>query len=365
LNHILEEQKEKIRLATEEKSKLEAAFASMVEGILVLDSEHRIEACNRSMRHMLGNRYGHMLGKTLLEAFRSVPLQTALNRFHDSDSFIAEGIALGDDDPIIVDVNIAEIRGLPDNAKKIIMAFHDVTRLKRLERMRSDFISNVSHELKTPLTAIIGYVETLQDGAMEDRPLANKFMGIIHDHAKRLDRLVNDLLTLSNLEQGDAKMLFEPLALHRVIDDILPIIQTKANEKGLTIVVDLPELLPQIIGDRDKVTQVILNVLDNAVKFTTSGHITIKTYSSGVEGYVTIQVEDTGLGIPKADIPRLGERFYRVDSTRSRELGGTGLGLSIVKHLMKAHMGWMEIQSQMGKGTIVSLTFPVVKQDKG
>ena len=123
LNHILEEQKEKIRLATEEKSKLEAAFASMVEGILVLDSEHRIEACNRSMRHMLGNRYGHMLGKTLLEAFRSVPLQDALNHFRDSDAFSAQGIALGDGDPIIVDVNIAEIHGLPDNEKRLSWLF--------------------------------------------------------------------------------------------------------------------------------------------------------------------------------------------------------------------------------------------------
>ncbi|MDQ5985594.1 MAG: Sensor histidine kinase RcsC [Syntrophus sp. SKADARSKE-3] len=362
LNHILEEQKEKIRLATEEKKKLEAAFASMVEGILILDGNHRIEASNRSMRHILGNRNENMIGKTLLEAFRSVPLQNALNHLQDSDAFFAEGITLGDDDPIIVDVNISEIHGLPGNEKKIIMVFHDVTRLKRLERMRSDFITNVSHELKTPLTSIIGYVETLQDGAIEDKPIADRFMGIIHDHAKRLDRLVNDLLTLSNLEHGDTEIRLEPLALNQVIDNILPIIQAKVNEKDLTIVVDLPESLPQITGDRDKVTQVFLNILDNAVKFTASGQITIKAYPSGAKDYVTIQVEDTGLGIQKSDIPRLGERFYRVDSARSREMGGTGLGLSIVKHMMKALKGWMEIQSQMGKGTTVFLNFPIVKQ---
>lgn len=358
INYLLQEQQEKIRLATEEKSKLEAAFASMVEGVMILDGENRIEACNQALGYMLGKTNHDILDKTILEAFHSLILQDALNQFRKSGEYTAEAISLGEEEPLIVEVNISYIKGLPSEAKKIIMAFHDVTRLRRLERVRSDFIANVTHELKTPLTAIIGYVETLQNGALGDGAVADKFLNIINDHARRLDRLVNDLLTISDLEQGEAQLHMEALPVHRIMDNVLPVIQERAEGKGLPIIVDLPPKMPVILGDRDKVTQILVNVLDNAVNYTSSGKITIKSISLDEEGYVALQIIDTGVGIPKNEIPRLGERFYRVDRARSRELGGTGLGLSIVKHLMKAHHGWMEIESSPGRGTTVTLAFP-------
>ena len=186
MNFILEEQQEKTRLALEEKSKLEAAFSSMMEGVLVLDRDNRILACNRTLRHMLGKKSEDVLGRTPLEVFHSAPLQNALGRFRHTGSPVREDISLGDDQPIMVHVHIAAIHGLTQDEQKAIMVFHDITRLKNLERMRSDFVSNVTHELKTPLTAIIGYIDTLQDGAIEDKDLSRKFLHIIHDHAYRL-----------------------------------------------------------------------------------------------------------------------------------------------------------------------------------
>jgi len=361
MNYILQEQQEKVRLAQKETSKLEAAFSSMEEGVLILNDESRIEACNPSLFGMLGKKPDDILGRTLLEIFRNAPLQDAMARFRESGAPVFTEVTLGEQQPITVNVHIADVRGLPDSEKKTIFVFHDVTRIKKLQRMRSDFITNVTHELKTPLTAIIGYAETLQDGAKNDPVTADKFLQIIHEHARRLDRLVNDLLTLSALEQGEEPLQLEALPHGHVIAEILPIIQAQADKKGLMIQTEVPDDLPLVQADRDKLSQILLNVLDNAVKFTASGHIRIQAAPTEQEGFLVIRISDTGQGIPKGEIPRLGERFYRVDRTRSRELGGTGLGLSIVKHLMNAHQGWMEIESQEGKGTTVSLFFPTAE----
>ncbi|MCX5830160.1 MAG: HAMP domain-containing protein, partial [Deltaproteobacteria bacterium] len=206
INHILEEQDEKVRRAQEEKSKLEAAFASMVEGALTLDRDNRIDQFNRSLRKMIGKRYEDILGKTPMEAFRSVALQDALVRFRESGQPVLQEIVLGDENPRIIDVNITAIQGFPGEEQKILMMFHNVTRLKQLERMRMDFVANVTHEIRTPLTAIIGYIETLQQGAVYDREKAEKFLQTIHNNAQRLNRLVDDLLTLSNIELGETKL---------------------------------------------------------------------------------------------------------------------------------------------------------------
>ena len=359
MNDVLQEQQEKIRLAMEEKGKLEASFASMVEGVLVLDSENHITASNRSLGRMLGKKPKEMAGKTPLEVFRSASLQDALNRFHQSGNIVHEEIVLGEEDPLTLEVYIADIRGLRAGQKMTIMVFHDVTRLKQLERMRSDFIVNVTHELKTPLAAIIGCIETLQDGAIDDTTVREKFLRIVHDHARRLDRLVNDLLALSALEYGETELRMELGSIATILEEILPMIHTMAEEKGIPIIQEIPDNLPPIKMDRDKVAQILLNVLDNAVKFTASGRIAVEASLTGEGDYLTLRISDTGQGIPQGDLPRIGERFYRVARNRSRALGGTGLGLSIVKHLMKAHGGRFEIDSHEGKGTVVSLFFPV------
>jgi two-component system, OmpR family, phosphate regulon sensor histidine kinase PhoR len=354
-----------VRVADEEKAKLEAAFASMTEGVLVINDQNRIEFLNRSLKEILKNEgITDILDKTPLEAFRNVELQDALDLFRDAGGPVLREISLGQEAPNILDVTISAVHGLPEGKQKTMMVFHDVTRLKKLEKIREDFVANVTHEIKTPLTAIIGFIETLEAGAVKEEETAKKFLHIISENAHRLGRLVDDLLVLSSIELGEMKLRFENVSIADAIDNVLSMFETKAAEKSLTIDKRVSDELPSIRADRDKMIQILVNILDNAVKFTPSGgKISIEALQDE-KGFVLVKVIDTGTGIQKSEIPRLGERFYRADKARSRELGGTGLGLSIVKHLMKAHNGSIDIESQVGRGTTVSLIFPQNKVPK-
>lgn len=358
INTMVTALQERIRAANEEKEKLVSAFASMEEGVIVIGGDNRIEALNRGMKEIIGARYGDIVGKTVIEAFRSVELHNALEKFRQDRQPALQEIALGDDNEIVLDVNISPVKPPPGEPPKTMMVFHNVTRLKKLERVRSDFVANVTHEIRTPLTAIIGFVETLQQGDGPDGETAKRFLQVIHDNAKRLSRLVDDLMTLSGIELGETKLQIAPLDMNDTLDNALAVFQAKALEKRIGITKNIPAEIPMLKADRDRVSQVFLNVLDNAVKFTPEGgRITIDAVPEG-DGWVKVSISDTGPGIPKKDIPRLGERFYRVDKSRSREVGGTGLGLSIVKHLMFSHGGRMEIESTQGAGTTVLLYFP-------
>lgn len=362
INDMVAELQDKIRQANDEKWKLRAAFAGMAEGVMILDAQHRIENLNKGMAAMIGSEYADIVGKSPLEVFRNVELQDALNRFRLAGDPVLQEIALGDDKPLILDVSISAVKNLPGQAPKTMMVFHDVTHLKKLERMRVDFVANATHEIKTPLTAIIGFVETLERGAIEDAAMARKFLHTIRENALRLNRLVDDLLILSNVELGETKMNLEALAVADVLERALTLIQANAALKNVSLRTELPAELPLIRADRDKAVQVLLNILDNAVKFTPEGGQVSITASEAQKDFITVRITDTGPGIPKSELPRLGERFYRVDKMRSRDLGGTGLGLSIVKHLMKAHQGSMEIDSTPGKGAVVSLKFPIFQK---
>jgi two-component system phosphate regulon sensor histidine kinase PhoR len=359
INEMVSGLQEKIRQANDEKWKLRAAFAGMAEGVMVLDAQNRIESLNKSMTKMISREYVDIVGKSPLEVFRNVELQDAMNRFRQAGDPVLQEIALGDDISLILDVSISAIKNLPGQAPKTMMVFHDVTRLKKLERMRVDFVANVTHEIKTPLTAIIGFVETLEHGAIEDAATARKFLHTIRENALRLNRLVDDLLILSNVELGETKLHIEGLSIADVLERALMLIQANATLKNVSLRTDLSAELPLIRADRDKAVQVLLNILDNAVKFTPEGGKVSITAHEDQQDFITIRITDTGPGMAKSELPRLGERFYRVDKTRSRDLGGTGLGLSIVKHLMKAHSGEMHIESTPGKGTEVSLKFPI------
>lgn len=362
INCMVGEHRERIRSVYEEKGKLESAFASMTEGVLVLDGQDRIELINSGLKNILIDEYTtDIIGKTPLEAFRNVELEDALDRFRETRTPVFEEIAFGEENPIILDVTISAVHGLPEGEIKTMMVFHDVTRLKRLEKMREDFVANVTHEIRTPLTAIIGFIDTLQGGALDEKETAKKFLQIISENAHRLSRLVDDLITLSSIELGEMKLQFEGVSVAEIVRNALPVFEAKTAAKSLIIDTHIPDGLPLIHADRDKVVQIIVNILDNAVKFTLDGGKISVAASEDGRGYVVIEVSDTGIGIPKMEIPRLGERFYRVDKTRSRDLGGTGLGLSIVKHLLKAHQGSMEIDSQVGSGTTVSLYFLIYR----
>lgn len=363
INYLVGELKERIRSADEEKGKLEAVFSSMEDGILVLDTHGRIEGINTAVQRIFGLSMGEMIGKTPLEILREIPLQHALDAFKETGVPLSREIVFENENPVVIDVTISAVQGLPPGQEKTMIVLRDITRIKKLERVRADFVANVTHEIKTPLAAIIGFIETLRDGAIDEKETAQHFFEIIQKHAERLNRLVDDLLVISNAELGEMRFSFESISLGGIIDTILPVIEPMALKKEIRIEADIPANLPPIRADRDRLHQIVLNILDNAVKFTPDGGtISIQGVDRN-DGTAAVIISDTGVGIPNGEISRLGERFYRVDKTRSRELGGTGLGLSIVKHLMAAHHGRMEIRSQPGRGTTVSLIFPVFQED--
>jgi two-component system, OmpR family, phosphate regulon sensor histidine kinase PhoR len=358
INYLVEELRSKVKLANEEKSKLMTAFTSMNEGVLIVNAGGVIEFVSPVLSNMLAIQYDEVNGKTLMEAFRSVDLQKTFLEFMETGANVSREITLGDMEPVILNVSISGVEDHPDEEKTMIV-FHDVTRLKKLEKIRVDFVANVTHEIKTPLTAIIGYLETIKDGAINNIAETKKFIDIILKQSQRLNRLVEDLLTISNIEMKEAKLDFEDVSLNMSMDNVISLVEAKAKLKNITIKNDLRENLAPVKADRDRLTQIFVNVLDNAVKFTPdSGSVVITADETG--DYTVVSVSDTGIGVPKDEIQRLGERFYRVDRSRSRDLGGTGLGLSIVKHLMIAHGGRMEIESQLGHGTKVSLFFPLL-----
>jgi two-component system phosphate regulon sensor histidine kinase PhoR len=238
------------------------------------------------------------------------------------------------------------------------MVLHDITELRRLERVRTEFVANLSHELRTPLTAIRGYLETLLEGGLDERDNARRFLEIVFRHTERLGRLLDDLMDLSNIELGKVTLEVEPTDLREALEPVLAIMRPRAEAKGITLSLDVAPDLPPVRADRDRLSQVLINLVDNAVKFTAEGG-RVSVTAAALDKMVEVAVADTGAGIPSTDLPRITERFYRVDKARSRELGGTGLGLAIVKHLVLAHGGELKIDSELGKGTTVRFTLPV------
>jgi len=238
----------------------------------------------------------------------------------------------------------------------VVAVFHDISDLKRLEKIRRDFVANVSHELRTPVTVIKGYAETLLDGVLSTDPeKAAVFLEKIHRHAGRLASLIGDLLILSELESGVTTPEAAPVAIGPVIDHVCTLLEEKALSKNISIIQPGSGETGEVLADRAKLEQVLVNLLDNAIKYTQdNGTITIS--SAETEGMLTIAVSDTGIGIPDNDLPRIFERFYRVDAARSREQGGTGLGLAIVKHILQLYGGSISVESRPGKGSTFSFT---------
>ncbi len=362
INEMVESLQDKIRKADDEKQKLELLFTGMNEGVMLLDSENRIEFVNLSMEKVIRRPPGDAIGRTILEVCHNTELHDAFAHSQKTMEVVCKEINIGDVHPFVMDVTISTVNADKDSKKKTILVFHDVTHLKQLERVRADFIANVTHEIRTPLTAIIGFTETLQRGASENSETAQRFLGTIRENAERLNRLVDDLKTISRLELGEETLNLEELPVKEEIEKVLQVVGVMAVQKKIAIRKDIPENLPAAFADQDRMMQILINIMDNAIKFTPEGGSISITASQDEEEFLAIKIVDTGPGIPAADIPRLGERFYRPDKTRSRDLGGTGLGLSIVKHLMKAHNGRMEIQSVMGKGTAILLFFPLFKK---
>jgi len=362
LNGLAARLREKVRDLEEEQAKARAILESMVEGVVAVDGHDHIVVMNEGARTIFALGAARAEGKSFLEVIRNVDLYRIFreSRVGTPDAVVGRQLRLSTPVERVLEVHAAPLR-LAGDEVGAVMVLHDVTELRRLERVRTEFVANVSHELRTPLTAIHGYLETLLGGALEEPEHARKFLEIAFRHTERLGRLVSDLTDLSNIELGKVSLRLEATPLDEVVDSVLTMIRPRAAGGEVALSVDLPADLPPVRADRDRLAQILINLVDNGVKYTPAGgRVAVSARRVG-PALVEVGVTDTGVGIPPADLPRVTERFYRVDRARSRELGGTGLGLAIVKHLVLAHGGELAIESQPGRGTVVRFSLPAAR----
>lgn len=361
--------RKKIDEIAQEKEYHRAILDGMAEGVLLVDGGGRVLLVNEVLQRLLSIS-SLVAGKTTLEIIRNVELQEAIQEVIQNGKNRALEVMLPSVGEKIFEVNVAGIPSSPDevnhNIKGVIVVFHDITRLKDLERIRQDFVANVSHELRTPLTTIKGYAETLLEGAWKEE-VALQFIQVIKRHTDRLTKIVEDLLTLSKVESKGFQLKRERTSVLDLIEDTVDFIKERAEKKKVSI--SRSQISPSLAvhGDRNYLEQVFLNLLDNAIKYTPEGGKVEISVTEKDHQEILFLIKDDGLGIPKEDLYRIFERFYRVDKGRSQELGGTGLGLSIVKHIVQAHGGRVWAESQVGKGSRFYFTLPqsADRQERG
>jgi two-component system phosphate regulon sensor histidine kinase PhoR len=330
----------------------------MEEGVLILDLQGRVRKMNEAMQAVLTQSFPADIGKHYLEVFRDPELNDLIQITLSSGQGQKRTLSFLSQPEKIYQVQSSLIRDPERKMGGVVVVFHDVSEMKRLERIRQEFVANVSHELRTPLTAIKGYVEALRDENLESSPQAEQFLKVIDRHAARMEKIVADLLLLSQLESPGRSLRKEPIPVSELIQAALDSVQPLGEAKNQVFESKIPADLPHLSGDSQKIHQMLVNLLQNAVNYTPEeGKIAVEARKE--EGGIQIEVTDTGIGIPAEDLPRIFERFYRVDKGRSRELGGTGLGLSIVKHIAEAHGGQVSVESRLGQGSRFRVFLPL------
>jgi len=348
-----------------ERERLEAILRGMVEGVIVTDLTGHVVLLNARARELLDLPPGvDPMGRALIELVRDPGLADLPRELASGPATLSRNLSLRGGSGPSLQLNAARLTADDGAPFGFVLVLHDVSELRRLETVRRDFVANVSHEIRTPLTAIKGYAETLLGPAGEERDTAIRFLQVIDRHSERLGRLINDLLTLSDLEFGRTPPRRRPLVVEPVIDDVVQILVDRAAQRGIVLTTEVGEATPAVDADGDQLRQVLINLVDNAIKYTPDGgtvHIGARGSTDGAD--VEFSVVDSGAGIPSQDLPRLTERFFRVDKARSRELGGTGLGLAIVKHIVQAHGGRLVIDSAVGRGTTVRVAMPAARGD--
>jgi len=372
LNETAQRLEGTIRSLSGERNRSSAILRSMVEGVAVIDAQERLVFINRAFAEILNLDAERSEGRSILEILRHSELVGLIRKALRGEEGLETNIAMGFVQQRSFAVTAAPVKAL-DTAGKIappgsavetsepsgaVVVLHDVTDLRRLERVRQDFVANVSHEFKTPLTAIQGFAETLLAGALEDPRNNRRFLEIIREHAARLARLTDDLLKLARIEAGKLEVQFSPVTVADLVDGCTETALLKAERKQIAMSIDVPPTFPAVRGDAALLHEVLQNLIDNAIQYTPSGgSVHVGAATSGREAVIT--VEDTGIGIPLADQERIFERFYRVDAARSREAGGTGLGLSIARHIVEAHGGHISVESEVGGGSKFSFSLPL------
>jgi two-component system phosphate regulon sensor histidine kinase PhoR len=378
LNDTAAQMDRMIRSLSGERNRSSAILRSMGEGVGVIDVLERLVFSNRAFSEILSLDTAAIEGRPVIEVVRNSDLLGLIRRALRGEEGVRGDITMGiiqqrsfsvTAAPVHVleasqqegspGISVGEAPATPEvTPSGAVVVLHDLTELRRLERVRQDFVANVSHEFKTPLTAIQGFAETLLAGALDDPKNNRRFLEIIRDHAARLARLTDDLLKLARIEAGKLEIEFSPVNIIQLIERCAETALLRATQKQIALEIDVPPGLPPMRGDASLLREVLQNLLDNAIQYSSPGGRIRVTAAAGPREAV-ITVEDTGIGIPLADQERIFERFYRVDAARSREAGGTGLGLSIARHIVEAHGGRISVESEVGVGSKFSFSIPL------
>ncbi|KHD86446.1 two-component system histidine kinase PnpS [Heyndrickxia ginsengihumi] len=356
INDLAENLKQQMDEIKENQQRLTAVLENMVSGVMLIDATAQIVLVNRAMEKLTGMTSAQLIGKRHIEAWKNFGLSQLIDyAFHDRKSMHDE-VHLYYPTERILDAHVAPYLDDKGSIKGIVTVLHDITDIRRLEKIRSEFVANVSHELKTPITSIKGFAETLLDGAIQDEETCQSFLKIIYDESDRLHRLISDILDLSKIEQHRIPLKVHSLDLIQVIHETIATTQERIQAKQLTVLLPTQHEV-MMEADKDRLQQIILNLVTNAIAYTPEkGLIQIEVQERTSD--LDLIVRDTGIGISETDLPRIFERFYRVDKARSRQSGGTGLGLAIVKHLVESSQGKIAVQSEEGKGTTFTITLP-------
>jgi two-component system, OmpR family, phosphate regulon sensor histidine kinase PhoR len=340
-----------------QQDRLSTLIENMGSGLILIDKRGYINLINKTYKETFNIDAGEYLYRLYHEVIEHKEISSLVEEIFMTEKKIKKQVVL----PLSIERRYFEVYGVPIISshkvwKGVLLVFHEITELKKLEQVRKDFVANVSHELKTPITSIKGFSETLLDGAMDDKQALEAFLTIILKESDRLQSLVEDLLELSRIEQHGFKLVVENLDLNKQLSEAVTMVEASASEKNITLDLKADNASTIIPGDIYRLKQVFINLLSNAIAYTPNGGAVSVEINNQTEDAIVL-VKDTGIGIDKSEISRIFERFYRVDKARSRNSGGTGLGLAIVKHIMEAHKGTIEVQSEVGKGTVFTLKF--------
>ena len=360
LNRLASDLGEKIAQLERQKNEQDAMFASMVEGVVAVDENERIIHINQAAADFFGIRPDDAVQRSLMEIARNVGLQDVCEKILAGEQPAERDIVIYNGQERNLQAHAVTLRNELGRSMGAMIVLHDVTRMRKLESLRRDFVANVSHELKTPITSIKGFVETLLEGAVDQPEDARRFLGIIAKHADRLNAIIEDLLALSRIEQESdhGQIVLEEASLKSVLVSAVQLCQVKADAKEARIELDCDDTLVAKVN-APLLEQAIANLIDNAIKYSAPGktiHLQVKASATGI----LLSVRDEGCGIEAEHLSRLFERFYRVDKARSRQLGGTGLGLSIAKHIVLAHGGTIGVESVAGSGSTFTIALPLI-----
>lgn len=353
-NNMMEQVTERIRLLAEERQQLATVLRTMADGVIIVDEASRVQLINPTAVRLLGAVERRATERSFAEVVRH----------HRLIELLQECLEVGEEQTAAVELSnglFLQVSVTPfqeNGISEYLVLLHDLTDVRRLETVRRDFVSNVSHELRTPLASLRAVVETLRDGAIDDPPAAQRFLGRAEEEVDALTHMVEELLELSRIESGQVPLKLRKTAVADLILPPLERLQTQAERAELQLIANLPAHLPLVLADPERIQQVMTNLLYNAIKFTLpGGKITVKASVQTVE--LIISVEDTGVGIPATEVPRIFERFYKLDQARTRGRGGTGLGLAIARHVVQAHNGRIWVRSREGKGSTFYFSLPL------